>query len=301
MLHAINLEALKALDAIDRKGSFAAAAKFLHKVPSALTYTIKKLENEVGSPLFDRTQHKAQLTPAGRLVLEQGRDILEATYRMVESVRQLESGWECHLRIARDTIIPSDPIFNAVKAYNGLGHPTDITLSVEALGGGWDALHSQRADLVVGVTGELPRGFYKTIPMGDVTTPFVVSKDHPLASIERELTHEDIEPWSSIVIPDSSQLLPARSAGLLNSHNVIRVNNAEAKIKAHLMGLGVGFLPRHLIQDHLASGDLVEKTCYIPRTPQTMYIAWPAEQDGNALKWFVEHLSRIHWKAILEG
>ena len=40
----ISIDALQALDAIDRKGSFAAAATTLHKVPSALTYTIKKLE-----------------------------------------------------------------------------------------------------------------------------------------------------------------------------------------------------------------------------------------------------------------
>ena len=52
MYQAITIEALRALDAIDKKGSFAAAAESLFKVPSALTYTIKKLEDEVGSPLF---------------------------------------------------------------------------------------------------------------------------------------------------------------------------------------------------------------------------------------------------------
>lgn len=44
MYNNISMDALRALDAIERKGSFAAAAESLYKVPSALTYTIKKLE-----------------------------------------------------------------------------------------------------------------------------------------------------------------------------------------------------------------------------------------------------------------
>lgn len=47
MQQAITIDALRALDAIDKKGSFAAAAESLFKVPSALTYTIKKLEEDM--------------------------------------------------------------------------------------------------------------------------------------------------------------------------------------------------------------------------------------------------------------
>ena len=299
MLHAITLDALKALDAIDRRGSFAAAAKSLHKVPSALTYTIKKLEDELGSPLFDRSQHRAQLTPAGKLVLEQGRDILKATYSMVDAVQQLESGWESHLRIARDTLIPSEPVLESIKAFGALGQNTDITLSVETLGGSWDSLHSGRADIVIGAAGELPKGLFKMLPMAPVTSAFAVAKDHPLATFEGELQPEDVEPWPSIVIPDTSQLLPARSSGLLHTQKVIRVDNIETKIKAQLLGLGIGFLPRHLIKEHLASGALIEKECYLPRPPQTMHIAWRSDQEGKALQWFTHHLADLNWNAIL--
>ena len=68
MHHAITIDALRALDAIERKGSFAAAASSLYRVPSALTYTIKKLEDDMGTALFDRTKQRAQLTPAGKIV-----------------------------------------------------------------------------------------------------------------------------------------------------------------------------------------------------------------------------------------
>ena len=66
----LTLDALIVLDAIDRKGSFAAAAEELHRVPSAITYTIQKLEQGLDVVLFDRSGHRAHLTPAGRKLLE---------------------------------------------------------------------------------------------------------------------------------------------------------------------------------------------------------------------------------------
>ncbi|HMY41227.1 MAG TPA: LysR family transcriptional regulator, partial [Marinagarivorans sp.] len=55
MRHAISLEALRILDAIERKGSFGAAAEAIHKVPSALSYTVAKLEADLGVSIFDRS------------------------------------------------------------------------------------------------------------------------------------------------------------------------------------------------------------------------------------------------------
>ena len=59
----ITLDALQTLDAIERRHSFAAAAEELHRVPSAVSYTINKLEEDLGVALFDRkrrtTEYKA--------------------------------------------------------------------------------------------------------------------------------------------------------------------------------------------------------------------------------------------------
>src|SRR3977135_1980257 len=74
----LSLEALQVLDAIDRKGSFAAAAEDLHRVPSAITYSIRQLEDSLGVTLFDRAGHRAVLTDAGRELLTEGRRLLRA-------------------------------------------------------------------------------------------------------------------------------------------------------------------------------------------------------------------------------
>jgi hypothetical protein len=61
----LSLDALLVLDAIARKGSFAAAAEELHRVPSAITYTVQKLEQDLDVQLFDRSGHRAAY-PTGK-------------------------------------------------------------------------------------------------------------------------------------------------------------------------------------------------------------------------------------------
>ncbi|MGY3569544.1 LysR substrate-binding domain-containing protein [Vibrio paucivorans] len=295
MHHAITIDALRALDAIDKKGSFAAAAESLYKVPSALTYTIKKLEDDMGVALFDRSKQRASLTPAGQLVLEHGREILLATHRLAASVQQLESGWESELRIARDSIIPHSPIFTLINEFNKLEQNVDISLSVEVLGGGWDALHSRRTDIVIGATGELPKGLFETHHIGSVSFTFAVASHHPLASLDSVITAEQLAEYPSIVVSDTSQLLPVRDSGLFKSKQVIRVNSISSKLEAQLQGLGIGFLPHHIAEPFLDSGQLIVKECAIPRPAQDLYIAWHKDSDGKACQWFIEQLKQQDW------
>jgi DNA-binding transcriptional LysR family regulator len=59
----ITLDAIKVLDVIERKKSFAPAADKLFRVPSAISYTVSKLEEDPDIALFDRSMRKAELTP----------------------------------------------------------------------------------------------------------------------------------------------------------------------------------------------------------------------------------------------
>ncbi|GAM60072.1 transcriptional regulator [Vibrio ishigakensis] len=107
----ITLEAMHILDAIERRGSFSSAAEELRRAPSSLSYQIQKLEQELDIIIFDRSGHKAELTPAGRLLLEKGRLILAATDEMVREANSIANGWELDLTIAFDGVIPINHFF----------------------------------------------------------------------------------------------------------------------------------------------------------------------------------------------
>lgn len=300
MHHAITLEALRVLDAIDRKGSFGAAAEALFKVPSALSYTVQKLESELGVNLFDRSKQRAQLTAAGRLLLEQGRALLQATSRLEDAVKQLESGWETQLRIAKDTILPNKPLMQLIPAFNQLDKQVSIAISEEVLGGSWDALLSDRCDLTLGVGGEFPKGLFEYQRMGEVEFVFAVAPRHPLTLHKGPVDAAAIRAFTTIVAADSSLTAPLRSSGLLDSRQTVRVANMAAKIEAQRLGVGVGFLARHLIGSLLASGELIALPCTVPRPNMPLYMAWRKDNSGKALAWFVKACAEINWFASQE-
>ncbi|HNG82348.1 MAG TPA: LysR family transcriptional regulator, partial [Burkholderiaceae bacterium] len=92
--HALTPEALAMVDTIARTGSFAAAARELGKVPSALTYSVRQLEEALDVLLFDRSSRQAQLTAAGTELLHEGRRLLQEMDAVANRVRRVASGWE---------------------------------------------------------------------------------------------------------------------------------------------------------------------------------------------------------------
>lgn len=110
---ALTLEALRVMDAIDRRGSFAAAADELGRVPSALSYTMQKLEEELDVVLFDRSGHRTKFTNVGRMLLERGRVLLEAADKLTTDAEALARGWETHLTLVTEALVPTEALFPA--------------------------------------------------------------------------------------------------------------------------------------------------------------------------------------------
>ena len=105
----LSLEALEVVDLIARKGSYAAAALALGKVPSALSYSVQKLEEQLGVRLFRREGRRSVLTPAGEVLVSRGRQLLEDSAALVDDVTRVATGWEPRLRIALDaTVVAPD-------------------------------------------------------------------------------------------------------------------------------------------------------------------------------------------------
>ena len=183
----LDLDALQALDAIDRKGSFARAAEELGRVPSAMTYLIRKLEGELDVLLFDRRGHKAKLTPAGQELLREGRHLLFAASELQRRVRRVGDGWEVELRIALDNIIRAESVFGLLTEFYAHEPGTRVRLFSEVLSGTWEALLSGRADIAIGTFSSAPGAAgmasgYQSQVLGEMELVFAVAPTHPLAS-----------------------------------------------------------------------------------------------------------------------
>jgi DNA-binding transcriptional LysR family regulator len=287
----ISLDALLVLDSIARNGSFAAAGEELHRVPSAITYTIQKLEQDLEVKLFDRTGHRAKLTEAGEELLREGRHLLRTATDLECRVKRVATGWETELRIAVDDIIPTERLFPLLKDFYREGSGTRIKLTAEILGGCWDALMTGRTDLVIGAPGEAPpEGSLSVEPMGQFEFVFVAAPDHPLATASEPLSSQDVMRFRAVSVADTSRNLPPRTSGLLDGQDALTVPTMRAKMAAHIAGLGAGYLPLAWAAPHIAAGRLVKKQLEGTKSLANVYLAWHPRQTGKALKWFLERL-----------
>jgi DNA-binding transcriptional LysR family regulator len=283
----LTLDALETLDAIEQHGSFARAAESLHRVPSAVTYTVQKLESDLGVSLFDRSGRRARLTDAGRALVESGRHLLREAETLENRVKRVALGWEVQLTLAIDEIVPMGLVYPLIAEFDQLGSGVRLRLTRETFGGGWDALLDRRADLTIGAAGEMPQGHgLASRSWCQVPFVFAVAPQHPLASEPTPLTFDSIVRHRAVVAADSSRRLAPRSSGILDSQETLIVPSLGAKREAQIAGLGIGFLPEYLIADDVARGRLLVRDVDIPRGPASLHVAWRAGEDGRALSWF---------------
>jgi len=291
-MQAITPELLYMVDAIARHGSFAKAARELGKVPSAVTYAVRKLEDALDVLLFDRSGHRARLTPAGETLLRDGRQVLQSLDALAGRVKRVATGWELELRVAINAVLPLPPLYDVIQEFRELASVTTLRLATEVLSGNWDALATGRADLVIGAdaNGAAP-GAYRSQPMGEVQFGFCVAPHHPLAALDRPLGASDIAAYCAVVVADTSRQLPPMTRGLLNKQPLIVMPTMQAKIDAQVRGLGCGYLPLTLAAPYITRGELVQ--CPIddgvPMTEQLVY-AWREQAPGAALKWWLQKL-----------
>lgn len=296
----LTLDALRVMDAIDATGSFAGAGDVLFRVPSAITYSVRKLEDDLGVTVFDRSGRKARLTPAGRELLERGRRLLAEAEELEDRVRRMATGWETELRIAVDDVLGTERLMPLLTEFYASDCGTSrIRLLTEVYGGPTDALTEGRADLAIGVTGELPQQPpLRSVTLGWVRFVFCLSGDHPLASVPEPITDDQLRAHRAIVVSDTSRTLPGRSSGFLPEQDVLYVPSLAAKLEAQRRGLGVGFLPACLARPDLETGRLVTREVGIQREPALFKLVWRADREGRALDWFVRKLK--HYEPITD-
>jgi DNA-binding transcriptional LysR family regulator len=302
----LTLESLRILDEIDRRGSFAAAASALDRVPSALTYTVRKLEEDLDVLLFDRRGHRARLTSAGEELLTQGRHLLQAAEALEQRVKRTAAGWEAELRIVVDSVIPFERMLPLLAAFDREQPGTRLRLSSEVLSGVWEALLTDRADLAIGAAYGGPDAMrmssdFRTRLLGSIDWVFAVAPSHPLASAPDPLPAHLIPRHRAVVAGDTGRMLPGVTAGLLSGQDTLTVPSLQAKLAAQLAGLGCGHLPRVLAAPYVASGQLVEKQTVEAKPAGAAHVAWRSSGRGKSLKWFLSRLSEADASQQLLG
>ncbi len=295
-------DALAMLQAIAAAGSFAAAARDLGLVPSALTYRVRQIEDALDVLLYDRSSRQARLTEAGAELVREGARLLADMDAVANRVKRVATGWEPQLTVAVDGIISKATVMELCQSFFALGPPTRIKLRDETLSGTLEALTSGQADLALGVAESSTNAGIHSKPLGDVSFVYAVAPHHPLAGAPEPLNDELIRQHRAVAVADTIARGGGLTFGLLGGQDVFTVANMHDKLDAQLRGLGSGFVPECMARVYIETGRLVVKAMDRPQRIIRVNYAWRSvtqPDQGRALKWWLAQLESPATRAAL--
>lgn len=246
----MTFDQLEMLEAIIQHGTHKAAAESLHKSQPSLSVGIKKMEEEYGISLFDRSEYRLKLTPQGKVFYRWASECLEA-FRNLKVVGQ-EMGQkktEPTLTISLDPLVEFDQVHPVFSTCLGPHTVTELTIRSEILDRGMVLVLAGEADLAIGpilrANDKLESFFFRQVEMIPVCS--------------RKLA-PDFKKLPQIVVRSSA------TQGELSKGPKCYVSDHSMKCKLILEGHGWGRLARHEIEEEFKAKSLVKVNDHVVKS-----------------------------------
>ena len=250
---------LSIVQEVERQGSLTAAAGVLHVTQSALSHSMKKLEQQLGTDIWLREGRHLRLTQAGQYLLAVANRVLPQLNLAEERLRQFAQGERGALRIGMECHPCYQWLLKVVSPYLAAWPDVDVDVKQKFQFGGIGALFGYEIDLLV-TPDPLYKPGLKFEPVFDYEQVLVVAKGHALASAPyvkpRQLTEEVL-----ISYPVDVERLDIYNHFLLPAgvtpkrHKAIETTDIMLQMVAS--GRGVAALPRWLVLEYAEQMEIV--------------------------------------------
>jgi len=244
---------------VDRQGSLTAAARTLCLTQSALSHSMKKLEEQLGAKVWQREGRTLRLTQAGAYLLSVANRVLPQLTQAEERLQQYAQGERGTLRIGIECHPCYQWLLKIVSPYLACWPDVDVDVRQRFQFGGIAALFAHEIDLLV-TPDPLFRPGLRFDPVFDYEQVLVVNHAHALAQVKyvkpKQLADETL-----ITYPVSVERLDVYAQFLIPAgirpkrHKVIETTDIMLQMVAS--GRGVAALPRWLVDEYASKLDLV--------------------------------------------
>ncbi len=256
VLETLTLDQLRLFLSVVEEGSFSAAGRKLGRVQSAVSQGVAKLESSLGVTLFERGGRRPKLTPEGRTLMLDARQVFADVAQLRGRAAALAGGLEHEVSVAVDAIAPAQLIVEMCRRFKTQFPAVTLRIQTEVLDSVSDLVVSGTCQLgISGPVGSdvltLTRRFLSEVTMVPVAAP-----NHPLALAGSPVPSLDARRCVQVVISRRSVNAGGPDIGVLADHTW-RVADTALKLSLIRAGLGWGNLPSSLVECDLRSGALV--------------------------------------------
>lgn len=289
MVH-IELRHLQYFVAVAEELSFARAAERLHISQPPLTRQIKKLEDEIGVQLFDRTTRGVQLTDAGQVYLEEARNILSQVQKGVGVAQRASRGEIGQLVVGFEASSAYDVLPRSLNIFKDRFPNVDISLKEMRTDDQAQALSEYR----IGVGFILPPLQDQTLACETILRePLVVAinSSHPLAT-QKEVHIKDLASEAFVLSSRSKrcglydQVLSVCSHAGFRPKVVQEANEMQIMLEFIASGIGLSLLPEHV--KHLHKKGVVFRPVLPSSAWVELAVAWRRDDSSPLLRAFLE-------------
>jgi DNA-binding transcriptional LysR family regulator len=254
----VDLFQLETFLAVAQTGSFSGAAKIVHRTQPAVSQVVRKLEQDLGEPLFDRSSRDGRLTDAGRVLQDYAQKLLNLRREAQASIEELR-------QVQRGTLVLAANEFTSLYLLRVLEEfrrfSPMIKVAVQrALASG---IAAQVADHTVelGVLSFRPDNpLLQSVVVFRDELVLVVPPKHPLAGAHtvsiRQLGAESFVAHN-VVSPFRLKVLEAFKRHKTPLHMDVEMPTIEAIKRFVASGNGVALVPRISVEPELMRGELV--------------------------------------------
>ena len=245
---------LSIIQEVEKQGSLTAAAGVLHVTQSALSHSMKKLEQQLGTDIWLREGRSLRLTQAGQYLLAVANRVLPQLNLAEERLRQFAQGERGALRIGMECHPCYQWLLKVVSPYLAAWPDVDVDVKQKFQFGGIGALFGYEIDLLV-TPDPLDKPGLVFEPVLDYEQVLVVAAGHPLAQQDyvtpRQLGSEVLVTYPVPVDRLDIYTMFLAPAGITpRRHKTIETTDIMLQMVAS--GRGVAALPRWLVLEYAA-------------------------------------------------
>lgn len=252
-----NLEHLHVIETICAEGSFQKASEKLHKVRSAVSYSVKQMEAHYGVQIFTRDTYRPELTAEGKLLIVQIRRLLQQATEFETFVKEMKGEVESELRLGVGSLFPIEKITSLLLELKQRYPTTTIHLDIEVASGERRLIEENVDIAIYGSPSRNSAVDYQVIDT--INIPLVISKTL-LTDGQSTLTESELSRFPQVIMKSSDQQAP--DTGIMDDALKWYVTDLTTKKSLINSGLGWGRMPYHLVDKEIETGALVVLDTY---------------------------------------
>lgn len=254
----MDISQLEVFLAVAREGGFSRAADKLYRTQSAVSQAVRKLEQDIGEPLFDRSSRDGLLTDAGRVLQEYAERLLNLRENAREALAELRE-------LQKGKLVVGANEFTALYLLRVLGefrklHPAIRIVVLRSLGSQLpDDVRRHKSEFGV-LTYDARDAELASVVVYSDELIFVVPPNHPLARESKvSIRQLGAESFVAHIVssPYREKVIQAFEKHRTPLHMGVELPTLQAIKRFVAMGNGVAFLPEISVEDEIARGELV--------------------------------------------